>query len=184
MTNKFGLVIRDGLENDINACMKLDVTYETDYVWQMSIRRDTDQQQVLFKEEHLPRTLEASYPADAERLRNALKAKHCFLVAANRDSSDILGYLTMRHDTGHGLAIIQDIVVSRPFRRYKIGSRLLKVARKWAMEHGLSALQVETRSKNHPAILFCQYSGLNFCGFNDQYFKNQDIAVFFGQSLR
>ena len=40
------------------------------------------------------------------------------------------------------------------------------------------------QSKNFPAICFAQKHGLNFCGYNDRYYHNQDLALFFGMVLK
>jgi GNAT superfamily N-acetyltransferase len=69
-------------------------------------------------------------------------------------------------------------------RRAKIGTRLFKVARAWALEHDLTRLMVETNTRNTPAIQFCTTLGFAFCGYNDRYFDRQDIAIFLGQNLR
>lgn len=164
--------------------MELDSSYETDYVWQMTIHQDGSGREVHFKTERLPRPMEVHYPAAERRLRLALPREQCFLVAVGKEEPTTLGYLTMRHDPAHDIAIIGDLVVTRALRRRRIGSRLLRAARMWAQEHNLARIMIETQTKNYPAIAFCQKAGLVFCGFNDQYFQNQDIAVFFGQSLR
>jgi ribosomal protein S18 acetylase RimI-like enzyme len=180
----FNFVIRDAIEADIEACLILDHSYETDYVWQMTISPQAESWQIIFKKERLPRSNEILYPIDETRLRLALPPEMCYLVAAGKDEPIMLGYLTMRPQVVHQIALIQDIIVSRQFRKHGVGSRLLAVARRWAQEHGAQQLLVETRTRNYPAIEFLQSQGLSFCGFNDQYFRNQDIAVFFGQSLR
>lgn len=179
-----GFVIRDGLESDIPACIELDHQYETDFVWQMSIGETTGQWQITFKTERLPRTLETRYIPDANRLRLALPTEQCFLVAATRDGQDVLGYLTMRNDPVYHTALVQDIVVSQPYRRHRIATRLLSVARQWAKEHSLVRMTVECLTQNYPGITFCQQAGFKFCGYNDQYYPNHDIAIFFNQSLR
>jgi ribosomal protein S18 acetylase RimI-like enzyme len=74
--------------------------------------------------------------------------------------------------------------VSRPYRRRQIALRLTKAAATWAREHDLSRLMIETQTKNFPGIRFCEAAGFTFCGFNDRYFPNRDIAVFFCQSVR
>lgn len=184
MTDSLGFVIRDGLTQDIPACLALDSSYQTEYVWQVSIQQETNLKRITFTTERLPRIMEVDYGHHESRLHMALEDTLCFLVAVERETGGLLGYLTMRSDPSHGIALIQDIVVNRPLRRHKMGSRLFKVARQWALEKGLSQVMVETQTKNYPAILFCQACGLTFCGFNDQYFRNQDIAVFFWQPLR
>ena len=57
-------------------------------------------------------------------------------------------------------------------------------------EHGKSKLAylvrlvVEVQTKSYPAIRFCRSRGLTFCGYSDHYWPSQDIALFFGESLR
>jgi len=177
-------LIRDGLAADILPCLALQHTYETDHVWQMRFQRTDDGYQVNFQTERLPRAVDILYEADENRLKLAAAPEQCFLVAADKSQSQILGYLAMRNDKAHGIGCIHDLVVDRPLRRFKIGTHLLKIARQWAQEHQLTQLLIETQTKNYPAIQFCQSAGLTFCGFNDQYFSNRDIAVFFGQSIR
>lgn len=184
MSTSPGFLIRDGLESDIDRCLLLDHTYETEHVWQMALFEEIAGWQVTFKTEHLPRMMEVEYPADQKRIRAALPDEHCFLVAETREPDELLGYLTMRNQPGHGIALVQDIVVSRPYRGHGIATRLLNVARQWAQEHQLKQLMIEVQTKNYPALMFCEKSGLRFCGFNDRYFQNGDIAVFFSQTLR
>lgn len=177
-------IIRDALETDLAACLAIDHRYETEYVWQMQIVQPTGQWQITFKTERLPRTLETEYPASEHRLRLTLPPDQCFLVAGQRDQTEILGYLSMRHEPARRVGWIQDIVVDHDYRRVGIGSRMLRVARQWALEHGLTRLMVETQTRNYPAISFCTSTGFVFCGYNDRYLDNQDIALFFGQTLR
>jgi GNAT superfamily N-acetyltransferase len=185
MTNPIALVIRDGLEADIAPCLALDHTYTTEYVWQVQFEHsDPQYHQAMFKTERLPRTLEATYPADERRLRLALATQHCFLAAVDRDADSVLGYLVMSSIPARKVALIQDLVVDRSVRRRNIGGKLLTIARRWAREQHLERLIAEVQTRNYPAIQFCQTGGLVFCGYNERYFDNQDIAVFFGQSLR
>ena len=184
MSTSLGFVIRDGLETDIAACLGLDHHYSTEFVWQMNIEEHAGQWNIAFNTQRLPRTLEALYDADERRIRLALPSDQCFLVAVAKDSPEILGYMTMRHDPVYRAARIQDVVVSSPYRRHHIGTRLVNIARQWAKEHGLVRVTIENNTQNHPGIAFCQQLGFKFCGFDDQYFPNQDIAVFFSQSLR
>ena len=183
MTTSLSFLIRDGLESDIPACLLLDHHYETDLVWQMTVDEKPGHWQIGFINQHLPRTLETEYIASETRLRAALPTDQCFLVAMTRETNDSLGYLAMRNDPVHEIARIHDLVVSLPYRRQRIGTRLLTIARQWAKEHKLNSLMIEAATQNFPGIVFAQQSGFKFCGYNDHYFPNQDIAVFFSQSL-
>jgi GNAT superfamily N-acetyltransferase len=184
-TTAIPFVIRDGLETDIERCLRLDHRYETDHVWQMHIQQEeTNHWQISFRKERLPRRLEAAVPQHEARLRAALPDDQCFLVATRRGSEDVLGYLTMLHDPINHLGLIRDLLVGAPVRGHQIGTRLLSVASSWAKERSINRLQIELQTKNFPGISFCQQRGFTFCGFNDRVFPNQDIAVYFGLSLR
>jgi ribosomal protein S18 acetylase RimI-like enzyme len=74
--------------------------------------------------------------------------------------------------------------VDRDYRRRKIGTTLLKHARQWAKEQGLQGLALEATTKNYPALCLYEKLGFRFCGFNDHYYPNQDIALFFVQMIR
>lgn len=179
------LTIRDGTLEDIEGCLGLDTSYETEFVWQMNIQPDTVGKNILFRVDRLPRPMDVIYQHSAERMKAALDEKQCFLVASTTlDEQDIiLGYLTLRTDIIHHSAWIQDIVISRPYQRRGMGSRLFNIATRWAKEHRLNHLVAETQTINYPAIEFCTKQRMVFSGYHDQYFYNGDIALFFAKSI-
>ncbi len=150
----------------------------------MTIDERPGQWQTRFNEQHLPRTLDTMSTPDEGRLRFVLPSQQCFLVAVAKEGNEILGYLTMRNDPIYQTGWIQDIAVSLPYRRQRIGMRLVNIARQWAQEHNLTQLTAESNTQNYPGNVFLQQLGFKFCGYSDQYFPNQDIAIFFSQSLR
>ncbi|MEP7288545.1 MAG: GNAT family N-acetyltransferase [Chloroflexota bacterium] len=176
------ITIRDAREEDLMACLQLDLSYETDYVWQMDVRDDTGAIAISFRTVRLPRPMRVIYPRDAEALTLTWQRHHGFLVAET--SGVVRGYLTMRTDTGTSTAWVTDIAIGRAWRQQKLGSALLTEVYNRARDAGLQRLTVETQTKNYPGICFCQKRGLNFCGFNDRYYPNHDIALFFGQNVR
>jgi GNAT superfamily N-acetyltransferase len=184
MSTTFSFLIRDGVESDISGCLGLDHTYESEFVWQMTIREESGQWEVRFRPDHLPRKIQTTYPFDERRLRLSIPPEQCFLVAVARDQPEVLGYLAMLTDPTYHVARVMDLVVARPYRQRRIATRLLNIGRQWARERDLSQMTVEIQTKNYPGIVFCQQHGFGFCGFNDRLFPNQDIAVFFSQPLR
>jgi GNAT superfamily N-acetyltransferase len=175
-------VIRDGLDSDIEACAALDHAYQTDQVWQMNFTPEGSGYRTTFRQERLPREIDLHYVVPAERLRTAA-ASGSLLVAMNKEDEAVLGYCTLRYDALNNLAAVRDIVVTRPLQRRGVGTRLFSVARRWATEKKALFLLAEVQTKNVPGILFLQRQGLEYCGFNDRYFPDHDIAVFFGQAL-
>jgi ribosomal protein S18 acetylase RimI-like enzyme len=182
MSTSQAITIRAAREEDIAACLQLDLSYETEYVWQMDIRDDAGAIAVSLRTVRLPRPMRVIYPRDINVLTIALQKQDCFLVAET--VGVVRGYLTMRIDPGSGSAWINDIAIGRSWRRQGFGSGLFAEAYNRAREQHTRRLTVETQTKNYPGIGFCQKHGLAFCGFNDRYYPNHDIALFFGQTVR
>jgi ribosomal protein S18 acetylase RimI-like enzyme len=183
MPQAVNLIIRDALADDVPLCLALDHIYETDHVWQMHIRHD-EGVSASFRPERLPRTLEVRRQPEADRLTRALSPEACFLIAQEKGAEGVLGYLVMQRDPMQHIGQIVDFAVDRPARRCGIGGRLMLVAGAWGREHGMTRLQAAVETTNQPAIAFLTAIGFTFCGFNDRYFTNRDIAVFFSQPIR
>jgi GNAT superfamily N-acetyltransferase len=171
--------VRD--EQELSLCLNLDHTYFTDYVWQMDLREENEDMVVRFRTVRLPRKMLVTYPRSGQSLRDSWQEHDCFLVAAVEDI--ILGYVNLRTGAVPTTAWIHDLVVGEPFRRRRIGTALLEQAERWARLRHIEHLTIELQTKNHPGITFVQSQGFVFCGFNDHYYPNQDIAVFFGKNL-
>jgi ribosomal protein S18 acetylase RimI-like enzyme len=168
-------------ESELTLCLDLDHSTLTEYVWQMDVREEGDEIAVRYRTVRLPRPMDVGYPRDHDSLAQAWERRDCFLVAAADDV--VLGYVNLRIDAIRTRGWIQDLVVGKPFRRRRIGRALLEQATRWAMLHQISHLTLEMQTKNYPAIQFARAQGFVFCGFNDHYYMNQDIAVFFGRGV-
>ena len=176
------LIIRSATPTDYERCEFLDHSWSTEFVWQMGIDETESNVLVNFRTARLPRSTKMLYPRSEEALVQSWRLHSAFLVAQWEE--DVVGYVNVREESAQECAWVADMVVDRSHRLRGIGSSLLRATREWALSHHLRRLIVETQTKNYPAIAFLQKRGLVFCGYNDQYFPNQDIAVFFGHSLR
>jgi GNAT superfamily N-acetyltransferase len=180
--------IRPAIESDIPNLTALDHNYSSDYVWQMEIRRsesglgETSQIQVGFREIHLPRSVRVEYPRSYQKLAEDWRQRDGLLVALHENEP--VGYASMMLGVAPLTAWITDLVVKRRLRRQGIGSALLLSAQAWGLQHGCRNLALEMQSKNYPAIQLAEKLGFDFCGYNDRYFANHDIALFFAVSLR
>ncbi len=77
---------------------------------------------------------------------------------------------------------VTDLVVDPSLRRQGIGSALLLAAQEWSAGRPDSRrLVLEIQPKNHPAVNLAQKLGFDFCGYNDHYFANHDLAIFFAK---
>ncbi len=178
----FTQTIRSATPSDYQRCLVLDHTISAETVWQMSFDDTDGALGVHFRPARLPRSTKVLYPRGGDMLLDSWKLHALFLVA--EWEQEVAGYVNVRYEPSQEAAWIADLVVDRAVRRKGIGTALLRAAREWALEQQLRRLIVETQTKNFPAISFLQRHGLRLCGYNDLYYPNQDIAVFFGQTLR
>jgi GNAT superfamily N-acetyltransferase len=180
--------IRPAVEADIPFLTALDHTYSSDYAWQMEISHpetglgEAGQIQVGFREIHLPRSSRVAYPRDPQSLAQDWKLRDGLLVALLE--GEPVGYVSLLVGAAPLTAWVTDLVVKRRLRRQGIGSALLLSAQEWGLHHDCRNLVLEMQSKNYPAVKLAEKLGLDFCGYNDRFYANRDIALFFATSLR
>jgi ribosomal protein S18 acetylase RimI-like enzyme len=182
--------IRPAELEDLQACLDLDHSFLTDHVWQMDVQEGKLRVAVNFRTVRLPRPVHVKYPRDRDALLAEWHRRDCFLVATlseprgEDERLPIIGYLTMGDYGWHKTGWIADLVVAPERRRQGVATKLLLAGAVWAREAGLCRLTIETQTKNHPALRFLDRQGFSFCGYNDRYYANQDIALFFSLDLR
>jgi GNAT superfamily N-acetyltransferase len=167
---------------DLNQCYDLDGSYTTSYVWQMQARENERSVEARFDTVRLPRPMKVAYPRHQDELLPNWRQGECFLVAAD-SSGQSVAFLDMAVQAWHGVGWIRNFIVHRNYRRQGVATALLRAARHWALDNELRKLMLETQTKNYPAICFAQKHGFIFCGYNDRYYNNGDIAVFFSLNL-
>jgi len=176
------MIIRLAELADLNLCCELDGSYSTNYVWQMQPHENERSIEVSFDTVRLPRPMKVAYPRNADELLPNWRQGECFLVGADASGQPI-AFLDMTAQAWHGVGWIRNLIVHRDYRRQGVASGLLRAARHWALDNELSKLTLETQTKNYPAIRFAQKHRFTFCGYNDRYYSNGDIAVFFSLNL-
>ena len=176
------MIVRPATLADLNACLSIDHSSATDHVWQMQVRDSDLQVGVSFHVVRLPRQMRVEYPRDVEQLVEDWHREEAFLVA--EADNEVRGYVDLLAMPWQQMGWVANLAVERNYRRRGIATALLRHARQWARQHGLRLLQAEATTKNYPALRLYQKLGFQFCGFNDHYYPNQDIAVFFVQLLR
>jgi RimJ/RimL family protein N-acetyltransferase len=82
------------------------------------------------------------------------------------------------------IAWVTDVVVAPVQRRKGAASALLTAMQTWASERGVRRMILEMQSKNQAYIRLAQKFGYEFCGYNDQYYPTQDVALFFGRVIK
>jgi GNAT superfamily N-acetyltransferase len=174
--------IRLASSNDLSRLMALDHSCMSDYVWQLELRREPGQATANFREVRLPRSVEVKYPRDPFSLVNEWKHRDVVYVAL-QDGIPI-GYLCARWEQASAAAWVTDLVVTPQQRRKGAASALLTATQDWCLERNVRRLILEMQSKNQAYIRLAQKFGYEFCGYNDQYYPTQDVALFFGRVIK
>jgi ribosomal protein S18 acetylase RimI-like enzyme len=175
------MIIRPADLTDLKGCLDIDHSYITDHVWQMEKSETVDEVTASFRTTRLPRSMRVMYPKNYDNLVTSWRRGQCLLVA--EVGGEVQGYLDMSVQLWHLTGWVDNLAVATSHRRQGIGSALLEKGAEWAREQGLRSVMLEIQTKNYPAICLCQRNGFTFCGYNDQYYTNQDIALFFARSI-
>ena len=173
--------IRPTIATDLPRLMGMDHSCSSDYVWQVDLRREAGQVSVGLREVSLPRHVLVPYPRNPFTLADEWQYKSAMLTVSVPEP---VGYICLNAQSAAEVVWITDLVVSPDQRRRGVGIALLKAAEQWALERGSRMLFFEMVAKNFPSIRMAQKFGFEFCGYNDHYYANSDVALFFGRALK
>jgi ribosomal protein S18 acetylase RimI-like enzyme len=174
--------IRPVIEEDIPILIKINHSYRTQFVWQMDLNQDGGQIFINFREIRLPRPINVEYPRYPSQLLGDWRDRSALLIAQLND--DVVGYISLSDKKSPTSTWVTDLVVSTTYRRKGIGSALLMAGEEWAGKRNNRRIIIEMQSKNTPAIKMAMKMGFEFSGYNDHYYSNQDIALFFSQLFK
>lgn len=174
--------IRPAKAEDIQAMLEIEHNYSSDYVWQMDFRQGDGEINVVFREVRLPRSAQVMYPKGFKSLSENWSQRDGLLVSQLED--EVVGYISLDQTPLLKATWVTDLAVKQRFRRQGIGSALVIAAQEWAINNKSRRLILEMQPKNFPTIQLAKKLGFELCGYNDHYFANHDIALFFSKWLR
>lgn len=181
--------IRPAEPDELNAVLALNPHFASEYVWQMELDpqggqsggRFTPLIAVRFRQVRLPREVRVEYPRSTSLLSEELPRRSGLLVGEL--AGRLVGYAALSLGRAPGAVWVTDLVVDRPFRRQGIGTGLLLAVSEWAATMDESTVILEMQPKNYPAIQLADKLGFDFCGYNDIYYGNHGIGIFFRKSI-
>jgi GNAT superfamily N-acetyltransferase len=174
--------IRPTVANDLSRLMGFDHSITSESVWQLELRREPGQVNASFREVRLPRSVKIEYPHNPFALADDWVRKS--MMYTGLMGQDPVGYISLLERGAASVVWVTDLVVNAAHRRKGVASALLMAAQDWAANRSHRRLILETQSKNIPAVRLAQKFGYEFCGYNDHYYINQDVALFFAKALK
>jgi GNAT superfamily N-acetyltransferase len=169
---------------DLDHCLELDASFDTERVWQLDLRPGRDSISSQLRATELPRQLRVDYPLPHDTLLMHWQRGYCIIVAEIPDTSQLTGFVDVGPEPDLQVGWIWNLVVDRSRRRQGVGTALLAAAASWCKDHQLRRLMVPLQIQNDPGIRFCQRQGFSFCGFNDRYYQSGAVALFLCRNLR
>lgn len=144
--------------------------------------REERQMDFHFVETKLPRPLTLQYPKSVEEMADTWTKHSLFLTA--RMEGKLVGYLILSIDFNNRTALITDLVVDLAARNKGIASGLIISVHNGLRNKGIRKLSIVIPVRNHAAISLVKKLRMDFSGFIDHYFVNQDAALFFTSVIR
>jgi ribosomal protein S18 acetylase RimI-like enzyme len=150
---------------------------------------------VDFRPSRLPRPVAHPAPLSENQLLQVWKTTDYLVVAeatqenfsadggSEKPATRLLGYTGISIDRLRHFGWISSGAVELERRRKGLGLVLLKEAKKWAEQYCLHSLMVEVQPKNYPAICFLQKNNFYFSGYNNSYYPDREIGLYFALKL-
>ena len=174
--------LRPTVATDLSRLMSFDHSITSESVWQLELRRDTGQVAATFREVRLPRSVTIVYPHNPFALADYWVRRSMMYTAYI--GQDPAGYISLLERGMDSVVWVTDLVVNSASRRQGVASAMLAAAQDWAAGRSHRRLILEMQSKNLPGIRLAQKFGYEFCGYNDHYYLNQDVALFFSKAIK
>ena len=174
--------IRPAVAQDIPSLVAIDHSYTTDHVWQMEIQSEEGVTGISFREIRLPRSVRVEYPHRIDTLADEWTQRAGLLVALLEDEP--VGYISLMLNVAPLTAWVRDLAVVRRLHRQGIGSTLVLAGQELGSNLGCRRMVLEMQPKNYALIHLARKLGFDFCGYNDRYYTNHDIGLFFAKSIR
>ncbi len=161
---------------------QIDLSFESDYVWKTQMIEDLDSYETSLQRIRLPKTIKVSFQAYCPTTLEAMIRRKEILAVRCEDV--VVGYLRLEQDEAVNRLVLKTAGIDPAYRRKGIGSVLLDRVEEIALHNGIHNLVAMVQAKNDPAIRFLTGHGFVFCGYQEFYFRNMEIGLFFSKHIR
>lgn len=161
---------------------QMDLSFESDYVWKTQMLEGLGSFEASFQRIRLPKTIRVSFQAYCTvNLDNLIRERSILSV---RYEDKVIGYMRMEQDETVNRLILKSGGVMPEYRNKGVGSVLLERITEIARHNNIRSLICMVQAKNDPAIHFLMARGFVFCGYQEFFFRNMEIGLFFSKNIR
>lgn len=175
------LEIRLAQQNDLDQMVTLDHNSTSEYAYKLEVAHDKNNLSHSFQRIRLPRALTLNYPRDEAALMESWTNASAIFVGIVLNQ--VVAYVALESGKLKNTVRVLDLVVRPELRRKGIASGILLASEGWAHNHQSRRILMEIQTRNDPAIQMVRKLGYEMCGYLDQYFPNEDTAVFFDKRI-
>lgn len=175
--------VRPSRASDLDILLSLERDYATQYVRQVEIESGEEDSLIIsLRRVRLPRQTRVDYPRNRQQLVD--EWSHCDGVLVAEMQEQVVGFISLALHKAPNTVWITDLVIRRAARRQGIAGALILAAEEWALAKEQKRLVLEMQSRNDPAIQMAKKFGFDFCGFQEAYYPNGDLGLFFAKNIR
>lgn len=160
----------------------MDLSFESDYVWKTQMLEGLDSFESSFQRIRLPKTIRVSFQAySPANLETLIRQREILSV---RYEDHVIGYVRLEQDETVNRLILKTGGVMPEYRNKGIGSVLMDRVTEIARHNNIRSIVCMVQAKNDPAIHFLLARGFIFCGYQEFFFRNMEIGLFFSKNVR
>ena len=160
----------------------MDLSFESDYVWKTQMLEGLDSFESSFQRIRLPKTIRVSFQAySAANLESLIVHQEVLSV---RYEEKVIGYVRLEKDETVNRLILKTGGVMPAYRNKGVGSALLDHIAEIARDNRIRSIVCMVQAKNDPTIHFLLARGFLFCGYQEFFFRNMEIGLFFSKNVR
>ena len=161
---------------------QMDLSFESDYVWKTQMLEGLGSFESSFQRIRLPKTIRVSFQAySTANMENLIRQRQVLSV---RYEDKVIGYIRLEQDETVNRLILKTGGVTPEYRNKGVGTVLLDRITEIARNNSIRSLICMVQAKNDPAIHFLMARGFIFCGYQEFFFRNMEIGLFFSKNIR
>jgi len=174
-------LVRFGTAADWPACWAMDISYDTEYVWQLQSTMQANVSMSGFVRVRLPRAITLRDPLWGGTVSLPQPERGSLIIAEANGA--IEGFALVVPDLRRAVDVLHMFAVRGHARRRGLGSRLVTTALDSARASGCRALCATVQARNYPAISALLATGFVVSGHDELFYPSSDVGLSFAHRL-